>query len=85
MIRKNILDKVGLYNESIKSSQDYNLWFRIAWVSKIANLSEFLMKLRYSTKSIFIDHKNEQLKWSIKIRKCYLGRAISIVESYLFS
>lgn len=69
MIRKNILNEVGLYNENIKSAQDYDLWFRIARVSKITNLSEFLMIQRYSMERISIDYKNEQMRSSIKIRK----------------
>jgi len=69
MIRKNILNEAGLYNENIKSAQDYDLWFRIARVSKIANLSEFLMIQRYSMERISINYKNKQMRSSIKIRK----------------
>jgi glycosyltransferase involved in cell wall biosynthesis len=69
IIRKETLDKVGLYDENIKRAQDYDLWFKIGRVSKIANLKEPLMMRRYSNKNISIANENEQLKWAIRIRK----------------
>lgn len=44
--RKNMLDKVGGYNESIPLSQDYELYFRIGKICKFANLSTVIIKLR---------------------------------------
>ena len=68
MIKKTILDKVGLYNENIPTAQDYDLWFRIAKNYKLANLSEFLMKRRYTKEMISIKKENEQIFWAQKAR-----------------
>ena len=48
MMRKAILEKAGGYDKNIEISQDYELWFRIAKETKMANLDEFLMKRRYT-------------------------------------
>jgi len=47
MLRKEILDKVGLYNNSLHPLlQDFDLWFRISKVSDIANLPDVLQEYR---------------------------------------
>lgn len=69
MLRKSVIQKVGLYDECFKRAQDYELWFRIAAESKMANLSELLMMRRYDFENISIRNENEQLEWAIKIRK----------------
>jgi len=69
MIRRKILEHIGKYDEVISKAQDYELWFRIAKVSKIANLDELLMKRRYTKDQISIKYENEQIKWAINIRK----------------
>lgn len=69
MIRKKILNEVGGYNEEIKRAQDYELWFRIAKKTKIANLPEPLMKRRYTKENISVKNENEQIKLAIEIRK----------------
>ena len=69
IIRRKILDQIGVYNELIKKAQDYDLWFRIASRSRMANLSEPLVLRRYGTKNISTTDENEQLKWALKVRK----------------
>jgi len=69
MVRKSIIQEVGIYEEHLARAQDYGLWFRIAAKTKIANLSELLMKRRYNFENISIKNENEQLEWAIKIRK----------------
>lgn len=47
MLRKSIiLEKIGLYNETLTYSMDYELWNRIACHLPVANLNECLVKLR---------------------------------------
>ncbi len=70
MIRKSVLDKVGLYKEEFRHTEDYELWFRMAGSgAKMANLEDLLFKRRYTGRSICFAHENEQLWWLIKIRK----------------
>jgi len=68
MIKKIALDKVGLYDESFPTAQDYDLWLRIAEHYKLANLNEFLMKRRYTKEMISIKKENEQIFWAQKAR-----------------
>lgn len=44
--RRDLLQKVGGYDEKIPLSQDYELYFRIGKISQFANLSTVLLKLR---------------------------------------
>lgn len=70
MIRKDILEKVGMYSENLRYAQDYDLWFRVAKVSKLANLPEFLLKYRISNKSITASKNKEQSLCALKARWC---------------
>ena len=69
MIEKEILDRVGVYNEDFKTSQDYELWFRILKVAKGENLPLFLMKKRFSHGMISLTRENTQLKYNLFLRK----------------
>lgn len=62
MIRKDILNKVGPYNEKFETTQDYELWFRILKVAKGANLPLFLIKKRYTLKMASLQKEKIQLK-----------------------
>ncbi|NMC36401.1 glycosyltransferase family 2 protein [Candidatus Beckwithbacteria bacterium] len=66
MIRKKILDVVGLYDESLSCAQDYELWSRIARVSQIANLPEILQIYREISTGVSQTKKDEVAKNVIK-------------------
>ncbi|GAB1545569.1 hypothetical protein NUACC21_82450 [Scytonema sp. NUACC21] len=47
MLRKStVLEHIGFYDESLVYAQDYELWCRIARHLVVANLDEYLLKLR---------------------------------------
>jgi glycosyltransferase involved in cell wall biosynthesis len=46
MIRRNLFDKVGFYDESFRCAQDYELWTRVVALFDTANLPEVLLKYR---------------------------------------
>ena len=52
MIRREVLDKVGLYREYFKYAQDYDLWLRISEQYEVRNLPELLIRYRVAEKSI---------------------------------
>lgn len=52
MIQKEIVDKLGGYNELFKYSQDYELWLRIAKCYEVRNLTQVLYKLRFHNENI---------------------------------
>jgi glycosyltransferase involved in cell wall biosynthesis len=74
MVRREVFEIVGLYDESIPFAQDYDFWLRIAGKYKVANLPEPLMKRRYTPVNISIAQENEQLKWALEVRKRALRR-----------
>jgi glycosyltransferase involved in cell wall biosynthesis len=53
MLRRSALvDQVGFYNEAFVYAQDFELWSRIARQSPVANLPEYLLRLRISSTSM---------------------------------
>lgn len=53
LIRKKVLEDVGLYNESLRYAQDYELWLRMLHKSyKFGAVPEFLYRYRLSPDSL---------------------------------
>lgn len=53
MLRKSpVLEKIGFYNEALSYSMDYELWLRIARELPVANLDEYLVRLRVNPHSM---------------------------------
>lgn len=52
MVKKEIVDKVGGYNDLLRYSQDYELWLRIAKCYEVRNLTQMLYKLRSHNENI---------------------------------
>jgi len=70
MIRKKVLDKNNYkYNESFKTTQDYELWSRIADRHKLANLSEVLLSYRQHKENISTKNQFEQMNNAFLVRK----------------
>lgn len=65
MFRRECIEKVGLYREEFKSSQDYDLWLRISEVYGVANIPEPLYKWRFTVKSISVAKKAQQDKYAL--------------------
>ncbi len=78
MIRKSVLDDAGLYDENFRYAQDYELWFRISRLSKMANIPDFLMSYRVSGKSITSSKNHEQAK-------CYMRAQWRAIKSGQYS
>ncbi|BAZ42345.1 glycosyl transferase family protein [Calothrix sp. NIES-4101] len=78
MFRKStILEQVGFYDETFIYAQDYDLWCRIACKLKVANLNEYLLKLRLNPSSMTATYgsivENEPLKIRINNIENLLG------------
>ena len=86
IIKKEIIDKVGGYDEKFKTSQDYELWFRILRIAKGDNLPLFLVKKRYHPDMISIKKDKDQLINTIIIQKQAIKRGDypKICYIYLF-
>ncbi|MEA5567041.1 glycosyltransferase family 2 protein [Anabaena sp. UHCC 0399] len=59
MFRKYTIGKhIGFYNEAFSYAQDYDLWWRIARHLQVANLNEYLIKLRINPCSMTATYGN---------------------------
>ncbi|HDP69639.1 MAG TPA: glycosyltransferase [Actinobacteria bacterium] len=84
MIRRTVIDKAGIYDESFSSAQDYEFWFRIAKFYKIANLAQLLLVRRYTTRNISIEKENEQIKNSVNIRRKAIKEGQYPLRCYIY-
>ena len=60
MMRSNSLNKVEGYNDDWRYAQDYELYFRLSRLGKFSNLPEYLLKYRFSKKSITASKNTSQ-------------------------
>jgi glycosyltransferase involved in cell wall biosynthesis len=82
MIRKEVFDDIGYYNETLQYSQDYELWLRIARQYEIANLSEPLVMLRVDLeKAMKKDAKAR--RHSLYVRFMHLRQSKAPAHHYL--
>jgi len=90
MIRKNILERVGFYDEEMKMAQDYELSLRISKVAPIACINEICYLLRRHEK--MLSHKKffEQVYYTALAKKKYnrakgiFGKVI-LLREFLYS
>ncbi len=68
MFRKDLFIKLGMYDESFKTSQDFEAWMRLAKYGKITMLKEPLVKRYILDTSITAKKKHIQCKNSFRAR-----------------
>ncbi len=64
MFTKKEIIEIGLYNESFKYSQDYNLWCRLSFIGNIGNLNEYLVKHRVHKNSLSFKKTEQQIYYA---------------------
>lgn len=84
MIKKDILDKVGLYNEEFETTQDYELWFRILKVAKGANLPLFLIKKRYTPEMASLQKEKTQLRNTLFLQNQAIKKGDYSIFCYIY-
>lgn len=62
MFRRRLLDTVGVYNEALEPAEDYDLWLRLAEVTRFARLPQWLCRYRYHAASISQRRSGDQLQ-----------------------
>ena len=85
MIRTKLLREVGGYNIAREVSQDYELWSRLATVSKLANLPEVFLYLRKHDKNISKLKEAQQFDYAVDLcRQLYADQfGIKLDDSLL--
>ncbi|MCX6716961.1 MAG: glycosyltransferase family 2 protein [Candidatus Taylorbacteria bacterium] len=67
LIRRSILDKTGMYNESYRVWEDFDLWTRIGQISKFANLKDYSTGYRIHDGSISNEQKVKSAKFLLSL------------------
>ena len=71
MVRREVFDKVGFYNEDFKYVQDYELWGRIAEFCKLHNLPEFLLKRKITDNCLSNNKKLLKIRARLTLKAQY--------------
>ena len=69
MFKKEIIDRLGMYNELFAYSVDYELYLRIAQYYNVSNLNTPLYKWRAHSGNISFVQRREQILYAILARK----------------
>jgi len=67
-IRRALLEGAGGYDETLPVGQDYDLWMRLARVTRLANLSEVLVVRRLGARRVSIEREEDRLRAEARVR-----------------
>ncbi len=86
MIRKSCVENLEvIFDERFVHAEDYELWTRLAFLTKMANLPEYLLDYRIHDSQISSQHSLHQVDLANAIRKNYLKHYFGEeIEEYLF-
>ena len=68
MLRRELLDKVGGYDETYPVAQDYELWMRLAPLTRMANLSEPLVVRTLGSERVSVEREDDRLRAEARVR-----------------
>jgi glycosyltransferase involved in cell wall biosynthesis len=74
MIRKEVLEEVGYYNEEATTIEDFDLWSRIQKIADLANLPDPLLRYRINPGSITFNNLQDQKIATAEIQFSEIGR-----------
>jgi glycosyltransferase involved in cell wall biosynthesis len=85
MIRRDLIQQAGVFNEQLQSAIDYDLLLRLAPLTEFYNLQEILLYYRIHSSTLTSIRNKEQISNTFHIAKQYLNtlleRASSIQET----
>jgi len=87
MLRKTIVDELPVvFDVNYVHAEDYELWTRLAHVTKLANLPAFLLEYRIHDNQISSQFTAKQTEMAMEIRKKYLTHYFQDeVDTFLFA
>jgi len=68
MMRRNVLERVGGYDEALPVAQDYDLWMRMSQHTRLANLPEPLVVRRLVPGRVSAVRDDERLRTEARVR-----------------
>ncbi len=79
MIRSSVLHNIDcVFDANYVHAEDYELWTRLAFKTKMANLPEYLLDYRLHASQISSQYNLHQIDLAISIRKKYLFKNLSM-------
>ncbi len=69
MVRREILLKVGKYNDELTQAEDLDISFRIGTIAKFANVQKILLNCRFHEKSLSTNKMKENISCTLAVRK----------------
>lgn len=70
IFRTEVLNKYHLlFNPDFAHAEDYELWSRMAQVSKLANIQKVLYRVRSHADEVSVKHSDTQIQNSLRVRK----------------
>lgn len=80
MLRRNLIIQAGGYNEKLSVSEDYEMWTRLASITKLSNIPEYLVRYRQHDTNIskLIESSYYHVVTSNKFIKSLLNIDISV-------
>lgn len=73
VMRREVLEAVGGYDETLPVAQDYDLWMRMSRITRMANLPEPLVLRRLTPGRVSSVRETERLKAEVRVKLRALG------------
>jgi len=71
VFRKEAIDKIGFYDESLERAEDYDLWMRLGKIGKMFNLQEYSIESIVGASNVSHQKRREILVYNLKLIKKY--------------
>jgi glycosyltransferase involved in cell wall biosynthesis len=68
MVRRELLERAGGYDERLAVAQDYDLWMRLARLTGLANLSDVLVVRRLGGGRVSVEREEDRLRTEARVR-----------------
>ena len=68
VVRRALLERAGGYDETLAVAQDYDLWMRLARVTRLANLPDVLVVRRLGPGRVSVERENDRLRTEARVR-----------------
>jgi glycosyltransferase involved in cell wall biosynthesis len=68
MVRRELLERAGGYDERLAVAQDYDLWMRLAGLTRLANLSDVLVVRRLGPQRVSVEREEDRLRTEARVR-----------------
>jgi glycosyltransferase involved in cell wall biosynthesis len=68
MVRRELLARAGGYDETLAVAQDYELWMRLAGLTRLANLPDALVVRRLGEGRVSVEREEDRLRTEARVR-----------------